>query len=225
MKKECTILFGAIILGYGITNYTEENKIENKKQVLKTESKPQKEKIIKKHLFPLAFDLNGDGLKTVSFDKEVYFDHKGDGKKELTEWIDPNDGILFLDSNMNDIVDSGQELFSHNSVIGYYLNNTPIFARNAIEALSIYDSNNDMIIDRNDYVYYQLKIWNDKNLDGENTKDEMLTLSKANIKSIDLNMKHKKQGRFIYTSDYLDHNNNIFNYGIFQYSYNIKKTK
>lgn len=47
---------------------------------------------------PLTLDLDGDGLETVapSNTKPILFDHDGDGVKNGTGWVKPDDGFLVV---------------------------------------------------------------------------------------------------------------------------------
>jgi hypothetical protein len=64
---------------------------------------------------PLALDLNGDGIATISANDGIMFDHNNAGIRYGTGWINPNDGWLALDRNGNGKIDSGRELFGDNT--------------------------------------------------------------------------------------------------------------
>ena len=66
---------------------------------------------------PLLMDTNGDGIATLGTDAGIYFDHDGDGFKELTGWVDTGDGVLMLDINGNGRLDDGSELFGGDMVL------------------------------------------------------------------------------------------------------------
>ncbi|MFH1116139.1 MAG: hypothetical protein V1792_19685 [Pseudomonadota bacterium] len=103
---------------------------------------------------PLMLDFGGDGIGTLGTDAGIYFDHDGDGFKELTGWVDAGDGILMLDVNGNGRLDDGSELFGDTMSLA---NGRP--AASGFEALAQYDSNLDGIIDANDPIWSQLKVW------------------------------------------------------------------
>jgi trimeric autotransporter adhesin len=62
---------------------------------------------------PLTLDLDGDGLETVALSatSPIYFDHDGDGVKNGTGWVKPEDGFLVMDRDGNGAIDTGRELF------------------------------------------------------------------------------------------------------------------
>ena len=110
---------------------------------------------------PLVVDLDGDGVETVTAEGGVYFDHDANGFKENSGWVGQDDGILVRDINGNGTIDNGTELFGNNSVLS-----SGEKAVNGFEALKDLDDNNDGIFDRNDKAWNEVKIWQDKNFNG-----------------------------------------------------------
>ena len=110
---------------------------------------------------PLVVDLDGDGVETVTAEGGVYFDHDANGFKENSGWVGQDDGILVRDINGNGIIDNGTELFGNNSVLS-----SGEKAVNGFEALKDLDDNNDGIFDHNDKAWNEVKIWQDKNFNG-----------------------------------------------------------
>ena len=124
---------------------------------------------------PLIFDLNGDGVNTVSLnDSKAFFDIDGDGFAERTEWASGNDGMLAVDANENGLIDDVSELFGNDT------------AANGIAKLKSYDLNSDNLIDANDSVFSHFKIWQDANENGITDSGELKTLADWNIASIGL---------------------------------------
>lgn len=131
---------------------------------------------------PLVLDLNHDSsLSTSLYDSTTYFDMDGDGFAEKTAWIQNGDGLLALDLNGNAKIDNGTELFGNYTALQDGTN-----AQDAFEALLQYDENSDGIIDKNDTIYNNLKIWKD-NGDGISQSDELKTLDEVGVTSIALN--------------------------------------
>ncbi len=130
-------------------------------------------------LSPIALDLNGDGLQTSALQDGVYFDLDTDGFAEKIAYLNPNDGFLALDRNGDGRITSGSELFG---------NNTPMqngsIATNGYEALKSYDSNGDNLIDSNDAIYADLRVWRDADMDGISRESELHTLSELGVEAI-----------------------------------------
>ncbi|MDL2322070.1 hypothetical protein LJC47_07000, partial [Desulfosarcina sp. OttesenSCG-928-B08] len=120
---------------------------------------------------PLILDLDGDGISTVALSEGVYFDHDGNGFAQQSGWGGSGDGLLVLDRNENDRIDDGTELFGSNS----FLSNGKA-AANGFVALAVFDTHKDGIIDANDEVFSQLRVWKDINTDGYASEGELFTL-------------------------------------------------
>jgi len=124
---------------------------------------------------PLVFDLDGDGLELSAMVTGVspMFDMDGDGFAEHSGWVSPDDGFLALDANGNGNVDDINELFGGAGQSGF-------------EALSAYDLNEDGVIDNQDAVYSDLRIWRDIDGDAVTDEGELFTLAELDIASINL---------------------------------------
>ena len=65
---------------------------------------------------PVTLDMDGNGtISTVAKDavsNSTGFDWDDSGFYKQVSWVQPNDGFLFLDRNLNGVVDSGKELLS-----------------------------------------------------------------------------------------------------------------
>ncbi|HGG6556739.1 TPA: hypothetical protein ACJG76_004950, partial [Salmonella enterica subsp. diarizonae serovar 61:i:z] len=130
---------------------------------------------------PVVLDLNGDGVKTISKSSGIIFDHDGNFFAENTGWISPEDGLLVMDKNQDGKIDSGNELFGNNSLL-----NNGSLAKNGYEALREYDENHDGVLDKNDSIWRQLKVWQDKNSNAVVDDGELLSLEQLKITSIRL---------------------------------------
>ncbi len=131
---------------------------------------------------PLVIDLNHDGVKTSSIKNKVHFDLDNNQFAEQTGWVDTNDGLLAIDLNHNGKIDNGSELFGNNTTKA-----DGTLAKNGFEALAKYDSNSDGVIDANDDKWKDLRVWQDKNGNGNTDEGELITLDELGIKSISLN--------------------------------------
>ena len=128
---------------------------------------------------PLALDLDGDGIETVGFSANIYFDHDGDSFKELSGAIASDDGLLVLDINGDGQINSGAELFGNNTLL-----DDGELAENGFLALAELDSNDDGIIDAEDSRYAELRVWRDIDQDGVADDGELLTLEDAGVQSL-----------------------------------------
>ncbi|WP_417453881.1 calcium-binding protein [Kiloniella sp.] len=123
---------------------------------------------------PLILDLDGDGLElTARTTSSPFFDMDGDGFSEQTGWVRPDDGLLALDKNANGEIDDISELFGSPTTSGF-------------DELADYDSNNDGIIDKDDDVFDELRVWRDLNQNGKLDDGESFTLQDVGVESIDL---------------------------------------
>ena len=127
---------------------------------------------------PLILDLDGDGVELSAVDRpKVQFDSDGDGILETTGWIKPGDGFLAWDRDGDGRIESLQELFGSQTEDGF-------------QVLSYQDSNGDGVIDRNDAVWSELKVWTDTNVNGITDNGELISIEEAGIESIDLGAAH-----------------------------------
>ncbi|WP_327194638.1 calcium-binding protein, partial [Pseudomonas syringae] len=128
---------------------------------------------------PLVLDLDGDGIETVSSNVGIVFDHDGDKNKTGTGWVSGDDGLLVMDLNGDNIINSGAELFGVDRVMS---NGTK--ASNGFEALADLDSNEDGFFDAGDESFNAVKVWQDFNQDGVSQPSELKTLEQLGIVSI-----------------------------------------
>ncbi len=130
---------------------------------------------------PLAVDLDGDGLETVSANFGITFDFDGDGLKTGTGWVGKDDGFLAWDRNGNGKIDTGAELFGVD-----YVKSNGQKATNGFDALKDLDSNGDGIFDANDIKFSNVRVWQDLNQDGVSQAEELKSLKDHHITSINL---------------------------------------
>ena len=128
---------------------------------------------------PLVVDLGNEGILLTSVDNGVYFDLDKNGFAEKTAWIGPEDGFLALDRNNNGKIDNGGELFGDQ----VKLKNGSI-STSGFEALSEFDENEDGVIDSNDSIFIELRVWIDSNQNGISEPNELKTLDELEIVSI-----------------------------------------
>ncbi|HEX8240488.1 MAG TPA: calcium-binding protein [Allosphingosinicella sp.] len=123
---------------------------------------------------PLVIDLDGDGYEmTTQGNSSTYFEFDSDGFGERTGWMRGDDGFLVRDSNGNGKIDDVTEMFGNASTSGFAM-------------LSGFDLNADGIIDPQDAIYAELKVWQDRDMDGVTDPGELKTLAELGIVSIAL---------------------------------------
>jgi len=132
---------------------------------------------------PLIIRYTKDDSKfLITLQDGVNFDLDNNGFDEKTAWISEADCFLALDINGNKKIDNGSELFGDRFVMPNGNNSTTGF-----EALASLNTNGDAIIDENDPVFFDLRVWFDSNHNGKTDSGELRSLSDEHIVSINLN--------------------------------------
>jgi hypothetical protein len=134
---------------------------------------------------PLVLDLDSDGIETTDLKKGVNFDINGDGNKEKTAFTTGGDGLLALDRNNDGQITSGSELFGDQNG-----------AEDGFMELKKFDSNGDSIINREDSVFKDLKVF----ISTENNT-ELHSLDEFGINEILIN--GKKNAGFYNNGNYI----------------------
>lgn len=127
---------------------------------------------------PIVLDLNGDGVSLVDHTASgAAFDWNGDGRADVTGWIDPNDGFLALDRNGDGLIAGANEL-------GFVGDNPG--ATSDLDGLSAFDTNGDGLLSAADTAFGDFRVWRDANGNGISDQGELLSLSDAGVGSISL---------------------------------------
>jgi len=129
---------------------------------------------------PVVLDLDGDGLEFVAMaGRSPYgFDFYGDGTKEMSAWVGPNDGFLVYDENGNKVVDDGSEIV--------FADRHPD-AKTDLEALRlVFDSNGDGLLTAADAAFSSFGVWQDVNGNHITDSGEFKTLTQLKITKLDL---------------------------------------
>ncbi|HNO73182.1 MAG TPA: SdrD B-like domain-containing protein, partial [Accumulibacter sp.] len=122
---------------------------------------------------PIAIDLDGNGIQTVSrADSGGSFDLFGNGGAIASGWLSGGDGFLAVDKNGNGKVDSISELFGGT-------------AKGAgFAQLAEYDSNGDGLVNAADAAFADLRIWRDANGNHQTDDGELMTLAEAGVSEL-----------------------------------------
>jgi len=136
---------------------------------------------------PVLIDVDGDGFKLTNVAGGVDFDFTGDGQRRRLPWTaaGSDDAWLVLDRNHNGQIDSGREMFGNVSP------QPKGGDRNGFVSLAEFDrikfgGNGDGVIDNRDYIFRQLRLWNDVNHNGTSEATELSSLDQHGVAVVEL---------------------------------------
>ncbi|MEM9219436.1 MAG: Ig-like domain-containing protein [Cyanobacteria bacterium P01_F01_bin.150] len=118
---------------------------------------------------PIALDLNGDGVQTLSIDDGVMFDMLNTGTAVNTGWISGEDAFLAIDNDGDGLISSRAELFGGAQV------------GDGFAKLASFDSNGDGLVNESDAQFGEMKLWQDANENGVTDPGELVSLESAGI--------------------------------------------
>jgi len=130
---------------------------------------------------PIVFDLDGNGIQTLSQADGVNFDLNNDGNIDKAGWVASGDGLLARDISGDGVINHGGELFGEGTVMP-----DGSKAKDGYQALAALDSNLDGVIDARDAAFGSLKVWADGNSNGITDVGELKSLDSLGIKAIAL---------------------------------------
>jgi hypothetical protein len=130
---------------------------------------------------PLVLDLDGDGFELISAKKSgIYFDWDGDGVKDETGWVAPDDALLVMDRDGDGAITRADEI-----AFGNIGGKKEAFVSD-LEGLRAYDSNGNGSFDAADEAFHLFAIWRDADLDATVDPGEMIGLAEAGLLALSL---------------------------------------
>ncbi len=129
----------------------------------------------------LVLDLGGNGIITTGLTAGIHFDHDGDGFRELSGFVNSEDGLLVLDRNGDGKINDGGELFGDST---RFLNGE--IAPHGFAALSEFDDDKDGVINKDDAIFDKLRIFQDLNQNGKTDAGELFSLEEKKIAGLNL---------------------------------------
>lgn len=129
---------------------------------------------------PVVLDLDSDGIELTGMGQTgAAYDFDDDGYLENSGWIGQGDGLLAYDVNLDGKIEGAREL----SLKMWDAN-----AETDFDGLRLhFDSNKDGVFDSRDAEFAKFRIWKDANANGKVDDGELLTLTAAGIRAIDIN--------------------------------------
>lgn len=122
-----------------------------------------------------VIDLGQPGIQLLAprSGRAAFFDMDNDGFAELSGWVAPDDGILAIDLDGDGRITTYSELLGGGD-------------KNGFGALGWLDSDRNGTIDQFDRDYHRLYVWRDLNGDGLSSPNELIALSRSQIRIIPL---------------------------------------
>lgn len=139
---------------------------------------------------PIILDLDGDGVE-INVNGNVSFDMDGDGFLETGAWADADDGFLVIDLNADGTRGAGDGVIDQTKelVLTKWLDWD---GATDLQALATFDQwasrggNNDGVLDAQDSVWNELKVWQDVNQNSVTDEGELKSLTELGITQINL---------------------------------------
>ncbi|PHM30910.1 S8 family serine peptidase [Xenorhabdus szentirmaii] len=145
---------------------------------------------------PLLLDLSGNGVHMTDIRDGVLFDMDNSGTLKRSGWAGSNTGILVIDDGSGQIKDVSR-MFSE-----YYGGKAGIDGvagekkfKDGFGALASEDANKDGVIDKNDPIWSQLRVWVDATHDAKVDAGELKTLEELGITQISVRASDKTEVR------------------------------
>ncbi len=134
---------------------------------------------------PLLLDLSGKGVGLTGIEDGVLFDVDHSGSLRRTGWADRQTGMLVHDDGSGQVSNISQlfsEYYGGNAGTAGASGETPF--KDGFAALASVDANADGVINAEDAIWAQLKVWVDGNHDGRADTGELKALQEHGISQI-----------------------------------------
>ena len=135
-------------------------------------------------LYPVILDLDGDGVE-IAVSTSVFFDWDDDGFLEQGSWVSPDDGFLVIDLNEDGTRGEGDNQINQTRELVLSLwGNEGDTDLQAVQRA--FDDNSDLVLNNQDAVWSELRVWQDINQNGVSETGELRTLEEWGITEINL---------------------------------------
>lgn len=153
-------------------------------------------------LSPILIDVAGDGFRLTSSQDGVLAASRPGYERTPRAWTEAgsDDAWLALDRNGDGVINDFSELFGNTTPQARVIGGTPA---NGFLALAAFDIDENSLIDEADPVFDELRLWQDKNHDGESQPEELHTLRALGVAALSVVFTENRQA---------DAHGNLFRY-------------
>jgi hypothetical protein len=132
---------------------------------------------------PLIINFDGRGLALSGPERGVRFDLLATGAAQKTGWVakPASDMFLVRDVDGDGAIEGGAELFGNRT-----MGPDGKTSANGFDALAKFDENRDGVIDAQDPVWAELRLWSDADGDGRTRSGELRSLASMKVAAIRL---------------------------------------
>jgi hypothetical protein len=129
---------------------------------------------------PVVLDLDGDGFELIAYKgSKARFDWDGDGRRDKTGWVGPDDAFLVLDCNGDGMITEANEVsFGTRGEEGTFVSD--------LEGLRIFDTNKNDSLDVGDADFSRFGVWQDLDSDGISDPGELKGVLEVGLEALAL---------------------------------------
>jgi hypothetical protein len=156
---------------------------------------------------PILIDVAGDGFRLTSSENGVRMATRRGHERTERAWTEAgsDDAWLVLDRNGDGVINDMSELF------GSTTPQPKVFGAsgNGFLALAVFDVDQNGAVNEDDPVYEELRLWQDKNHDGESQAEELHPLNELGVVALSVIYKEDRRA---------DAHGNLFRYSAAVYA-------